>query len=423
MNDIIKKMKRISPYNNPFWKQTTGKRKSIDNPFKRKYQIPFERWAFEDFLSNDGNKPIFKNQNQNQNNSIIKNIVDGVSNVSRNIVDRVSTIPKTLYNAVKHAYNIRIHNPSTEPELLVGPKSQNDTIIPKKDPKSKNDAIILEIGPMPKKDTKMTEVVVDGEPLVSASALQSGNPRMFLPVTLPPKIGVPLTPLNLSSPFPYAQINPNPTLLSFFQEVNGPPSKRSRFVITDDPSDFIREAPQETSKETIQIPQTQDEIENFKQHLQHLVNLYTAMFDKEKLPVTDHIRLGEEFDKMIKIFDLMSITGDPKYRDLIKNKSAFGYYRDDLLNLYRSYPKRYDALRSKFEKIQDREPELVQKLKQISDNRTRKDTSRPMIQTIQQVSEQLRNLLDIEKDELKQSAIRRRLRILNQYRNELEKFS
>lgn len=368
-------MKRNSPFINPFWKQTTAKRKKpLDNPFKRKYQIPLETWAFEDFLSNDDNRSNSKNQN----NSIIKNIADGVSNVSRNIVDGAVVLAKKVAHAVKGLpFYVNYSEPSMKPEVLVKFSSEDEN----PDPEDKNRKLVPVISP--KLHTNM----------------QLSIPTRTFPFLSGHK-NLQISFLNIPPPTsPWGNFNPNQAVLTEFQKFNGPPSQldiqplqlltlpsqdadppsqddvslllpkvdilsvdddrnreipNSKVIISSDPDHII------IKDENIPLPDTLDEIVQFETKVKKLLTQYGQFI---KVPMKDDYKdLRNEFDDVMKIFDAMSKKEEenPIYSDLLKRyKNVFDYYHDDLSNFYApKQPDRYEKLIRKLRFLQDHVPEI-----------------------------------------------------------------
>ena len=443
-------MKRISPSIYPFWKQTTAKRKPVDNPFKRKYQKPFETWAMESFLSNDYNQN--RNQNRNQNKSFIDSVVEGVAAIPKAAYDAASALGKLAKEKIfpqnKSAKPVSAKPESAKP---VSAKPESAKPVSAKPvsakpesakPESAKPELLVEPG-----DSANLEII-SHDPVVPAfNALWLQNANVFFPggkpLQLPHNVGLPLTPLNFAHRFSHKEFNPNLRLLNYYRNLNKPPSlseeansqdsdiidnrqpkavpdvisdtpPKSEVIISSDPDHIIND-------ENIHMPQTKQEIAQFRKHLDEFKKEYGEIMRNEMIKqrathLAERTSLYNKYNSLMQMFDAMERAEDPQYADLLSRKDEIDYYRDVLSS---KPPKLLKTLENKYYKILRDSSKIIENPETITEMEKKNKQPIEMLRNIEEVGHQLKELLKFEKRSRGQRIIKSQMGTLSKIYDQL----
>ena len=466
-------MKRISPSIYPFWKQTTAKRKPIDNPFKRKYQIPLETWAMEDFVLNDNNRSNSKNQN----NSIIKymadgvsnasrNIADGVVNVSQNIADRLAALAKGVYHNVKKMlpYYVNTSTSSTEPEVLLkqGSEGEDSKHKVKQESESGNSKrmVVPAVFPMLYRPISFNMPDTTSSSLMPVTTSSSSS---LIPVTtsyLKLKHDFPLNFLNIPRPTsPWDQISPNLDVYKELQKFIARPSfsqlgtspaqddasplqSKALILHAGEDNDGIKDIPKDIDSsdvspkpkeitpynpdhiindENIHMPQTKQEIAQFRKQLGEFKKEYNEIMHNEMskpraIHLAERTLLYNKYNSLMQIFDAMVRAQDPQYADFLSRKDEIDYYRDVLSS---KPPKLLKTLEDKYYKILYDSSKIIENPKTITDMEEKNKQPMEMLRNIEEVHHQLQDFLKFEKRPKRQIFIKRQMKTLSKIYEQL----
>ena len=167
--------------------------------------------------------------------------------------------------------------------------------------------------------------------------------------------------------------------------------------------------------ENIRMPQTKQEIAQFRKQLDEFKKEYDKIMRNEMIKqrathFAERASLNNKYNSLMQMFDAMERTQDPQYADFRSRKDEIDYYRDVLSS---QPPKLLKTLEDKYNKILRDSSKIIENPETITDMEEKNKQPIEMLRNIEEVRHQLQNFLKFEKRPKKQIIIKRQMTTLS----------